>query len=571
MPDRPPRRPIRILPPELSARIAAGEVVERPASVVKELVENALDAGARTIRIEVQGGGLHRIRVTDDGIGIPAEELPLACQRHATSKLPDGDLEHIVTLGFRGEALPSIAAVSELTLISATEQSMIGRRLTLSRGRIVIDDRVPHPPGTTVIVERLFENVPARLATVRQKQAEDAQILQVVRRLALAAPDVRFVLTIERRLALQTSGSGDLATTLGELYGPSLRDSLIEIAPFQASHARLFGSVSAPDVTQPSRAHLHIVVNRRWTQPRLLLAALEAAYRPLLPRGRHPILVLYLDLDPTLVDVNIHPAKLEVRLRDEAVIARAAAEQLRQALGRTPRTLRLTADTTWDPGSLRSLVAEEPEPYDDDLITTPHLPPLRLLGQLQERLLLLEGPDGLYLVDQHRAHERVLYEQLLASQSTVVATTTVLPEPLLIELRPTQATRLARWLDDLAALGFQCEVFGERLFLVRTVPLLPGVTDPASALSGTGEVEKLVPALLALLDEEPTSGESWRTRFLTQLACRTAIRRGRSLDRPAMRALVAALGRTTAPTVCPHGSPILLRVGDDTLARQFRW
>lgn len=569
-----PRRSIRVLPPAIAARIAAGEVIERPASVVKELVENALDAAASHIRIHIRGAGLVEIRVSDDGYGILPDELPLAVQRHATSKLPHDDLEQIETLGFRGEALPSIAAVAELAIASATVNAPFGRRLTLSRGEIVADELVAHPPGTTVIVRRLFENVPARLAATRNERAEVAEIVRVVRRLALAAPAVRFALWLEDRLALQTTGTGQLSTTLIELYGPTLADALRSLGPLEVAGARLTGLVSSPDLTHSNRNHLHIIVNGRWTQPRTLLASLKAAYRPLLPRGRHPILGLVIDVDPRAVDVNIHPAKLEVRLHAEPEIGQAASELLRNILARTPRRFVFTPPTQLlDPLRSTAAVSEPDTRYAEESldapIVTPALPPLQLLGQLQMRLIVLEGPDALYLVDQHRAHERILYERLRDSQVTQ-PDLALLPEPILIDVRPADVERFASWLDRLATLGFHCEPFGPRSFLLRPIPTLPGVVPGSDPLAGIGEPKELGLSLLTLLDESDAN-EDWRDRFLVQLACRTAVRRGKPLSRPALRALVEALGQTSAPAVCPHGSPIVLRVEADALASQFRW
>jgi len=570
----PVRRAIRILPPEIAARIAAGEVIERPASVVKELVENALDAGASRIRIDIRRGGLHEIRVSDDGCGIPAEELPLAVQRHATSKLPDDDLERIATLGFRGEALPSIATVAELTIASATGDRPAGRQLVLFAGQLLADEPVAHPPGTTVTVRRLFENVPARLAAARNERAETAEIVRVVHRLAIAAPHVRFTLIIDGRTALATSGTGDLRAVVLEVYGTTLADSLHSIEPCEIAGARLSGLVTAPDVTRSSRNHLHVIVNGRWTQPRTLLALVEAAYRPYLPRGRHPILVVVIETAPELVDVNVHPAKLEVRLRAEREIGQAIGDRLSQILARTPRSLTLEPDVSrLDP--LRASVAEAGNPYDDrteDEIVTPAFPPLRLIGQVANRLILLEAPDSLLLVDQHRAHERVLAERLLEHTRVPRHDPVPLPEPVLIDVRPAQRERFQRWLDHLAALGFQCEPFGPRSFVLRTVPALPGLTGDADRPEPLAEREQLAPALLALVDElEQQDSDDWHERCLVQLACRTAVRRGRPLTRPAMRVLIQALGETRAPAVCPHGSPIVLRVDHRLLANQFGW
>ena len=575
-----PRAPIRVLPAAVAARIAAGEVVERPASVVKELVENALDAGARAIRVDVRGGGLGLIRVGDDGGGIRAAEMWLACQRHATSKLAAGTPDAVRSLGFRGEALPSIAAVADLLLVSASDGSGVGWKVGLRDGRVVADEPAPRPRGTTVTVRHLFQNVPARLAAAGRAQGEVSQIGQTVRRLALAAPGVRLTLAVDDRVAVQTTGSGDLATALTEVYGDGLADSLLPLGPLQVGGARVWGVVAGPEVTRPGRTQVNLVVNGRWVQPRGLLHALEAAYRPVLPRGRHPVLALVVETAPDRVDVNVHPAKLEVRLLAEREIGAAIGELVRGALGRRPVPL-LTPFATGVAALAQDVaLAEETVSYDDDgPILTPGLPPLRLVGQVQARLLLLEGPSGLYLVDQHRAHERILWERLAAAHLAdgPAPEPVALPEPLTLELRPAQAARFGRRLEELASLGFECEVFGGRAFLLRAAPalpgVLPGVSSDAEALAGLGEPAGLAAALLGLADEEEAAGEgeAWRDRLLVRLSCRSAVRRGRPLDRPAMRALVDGLGRTAAPAVCPHGSPLLLHVGGDLLEKQFGW
>ena len=411
-----------MLPVGVAAGIAAGETIERPASVVKELVENALDAGATAIRIDVRGGGLDLIRVGDDGRGIRAADLWLACQRHATSKYPAEGLGAVRTLGFRGEALPSIAGVAELDLVSATGTGA-GWRLTLRGGRVLRDEPAPRPAGTTVTVRGLFADLPARRSTFTGTgvRGETTQIAATVRRLALAAPGVRFSLHVEDRLALQTSGSGDLLSTLAETHGHALSGSLVALGPVEAAGATIHGAIAGAEVTRPGRGGVTLLVNGRPVYGRGLQSALEAAYRPLLPRGRHPVLLLAIEVDPRRVDVNVHPAKLEVRLRDEREIAAAMAGLVRDALGRRPLRLR------WEPlagaaalaRDAETALAETPRLWDDaSPIVTPGLPPLRLIGQVGARLLLLEGDAGLYLVDQHRAHERILYERMRAAHAT---------------------------------------------------------------------------------------------------------------------------------------------------------
>jgi DNA mismatch repair protein MutL len=572
--DSTTRRPIRLLAAPVAARIAAGEVIERPASVVKELVENALDARATNVRIDVRGGGLGLIRVGDDGDGIPGDELWLACQRHATSKLASDRLDTVRTLGFRGEALPSIANVAELTVVSATSDDGVGRRITLRDGHLVVDEPAPRPRGTTVTARALFQTMPARLAAAGRAQTEIAQIGQTARRLALAAPSVRFALFVEDRLLFETSGSGDLPTALVEVYSPSLTGSILLLGPTRVAGANLSGVVGGPEITRPGRGQVHVIVNGRWVQPRGLLAQIEAAYRPVLPRGRHPVAALAIEVAPDRVDINVHPAKLEVRLLDERAIGTALGELIRNALGRRPVPLSTGFVTGVDAIDRPTTLAEDPSAYDDLApIVTPGLPPLRLIGQVQSRLLLLEGATGLYLVDQHRAHERILYERLSATHGTRGPEPVLLPDPLLLELRPAQVAAFAHRLDDLAALGFDCEVFGGRTFLLRAAPVLPGVLDGGAngSLDGLGEPDELVPTLLALADEDAAEGETWRDRLLVRLSCRTAVRRGRLLDRVQMRGLVEGLGRTEAPAVCPHGSPLLMHVSGDLLERQFDW
>ncbi len=568
------RPPIRVLPAATVARIAAGEIIERPASVVKELVENSLDAGARSVRVDVRGGGLTLIRVGDDGTGIPPAELRLACERHATSKLDGSDLGLVRTLGFRGEALPSVAAVAELTLVSAADDGGVGRRMTLRDGEVVVDEPAPRTRGTTVTVRHLFQNVPARLAASGRAQTEIAQIGQTMRRLALAAPHVRLALAVEGRLLFQTSGSGDLETALIEVYGQALAGSLLPLGPLEVAGVRAWGVVGGPELTRPGRGQVNTVVNGRWVQPRGLLALLEVAYRPVLPRGRHPVLALAIEAAPDQVDINIHPAKLEVRLLAERAVGAALGELVRTTIGQRPLLLRQPLATGLAALPPPMAIGETRAGYDEQgPIVTPGLPPLRLVGQVQDRLLMLEGPEGLYLVDQHRAHERILFERLATAHGESGPESVALPEPLLLELRPAQVASFARRLDDLASLGFECEVFGGRTFLLRAAPVLPGVlpSPEGAALAGLGQPDEMVATLLGLTDEEAGEGESWRDRLLVRLACRTAVRRGRPLDHPAMRALVEGLGHTSAPAVCPHGSPLLMHMSGTLLERQFDW
>jgi DNA mismatch repair protein MutL len=366
-------------------------------------------------------------------------------------------------------------------------------------------------------------------------------------------------------MAFQTTGSGDVTTALIEVYGPALADCVLPLGPVESDGATIRGVVAGPEVTRSGRSQVNLIVNGRWVQPRGLLHQLEAAYRPVLPRGRHPVLALMIEIAPHLVDINIHPSKLEVRLVQERTIGAAAGQLIRDVLGRRPISLPIMP-TGIDALPRSQGVAEDAPPYDDDEpIITPNLPPLRLVGQVQDRLLLLEASDGFYLVDQHRAHERILFERFAAMHGKLGPDPVALPEPLLLELRPTQVSRFSRRLEELAALGFECEAFGGRTFLVRRAPILPGMLGILS------DPEDLLGALRALPEDDAGEGEDWRERLLVNLACRTAVRRGRPLDRAAMRGLVETLGHMSSPAVCPHGSPLLMHVSGALLEKQFGW
>lgn len=565
------RRPIRPLAPRVIERIAAGEVIERPASVVKELIENAIDAGARQITVEIRGGGLRSIRVSDDGAGIPADELPLAFERHATSKLRDADdLWRIGSLGFRGEALASIGAMGETLLIAATDDSGEGAGVLVSGGRVIEQFARARARGTTVTVRSLFAGVPARLKFMHPARTESAQISALVRRYALARPDIRFHLTLDGHPSFTSAGGGDRNEALAEVFGRQIARTLTPLPPVEAAGARIGGVISGPQLNRPNRRQVSFVVNGRWATPRNLGEALEAAYRPFFPRGRHPFAVIAIDLPPDAVDVNVHPAKSEVQLVPEAEIGAALGEAVRAVLARH-QNARQSAG--FQLAALRGLpgfgdrIGEERAAWDEDSggeaagapIEGPNLPALRLLGQLRHRLLLAEGPDGLYLIDQHRAHERVLYERLLRQvreQGGAIEREVI--EPLVLELAPLQAALLDDRLPELAELGITCENFGGRSFLVRAIPAF-------------GEHEDLAEALPGIFDAIVEDDEGWRERLVVNLACRAALRKGRPLTPAQSRELLAQLAQTDTPATCPHGSPVILQIEETMLARQFGW
>jgi DNA mismatch repair protein MutL len=583
------------LPLEVAERIAAGEVIERPVSVIKELLENALDAGSREVRIEVRGGGLSLLRVTDDGMGIPERELEVACARHTTSKIRRvEDLEHLHTLGFRGEALASIAAVSELTILSLAreeqhgDEEVAGTYLVVRGGEITRRGKQARLRGTTVTVRELFYNVPARLKFISQARTEGRQILQLVRHYAVGYPSVRLTLLLDEQIVLQTSGTGSLTKTLTELYHLPLAEMLHSIQE-SAGTFELEGCVGNRALAQHSRQQMTLFINGRWVQTKSLQEALETGYRGLLPKGKHPLLVLSLRVPAEELDANVHPAKTEVRLLHEHKVAQAISTAIRSVLERSPALpmeMDLPGPTLLYQGSLpgtrrRGLHVTESagkyrvqeEAASQGVAGSAEI--LRVLcplAQLQQAVILAEAPDGsLYLIDQHRAHERVIYEHLrqkylgIEQQNrsedawTDAAQAHLLLEPVVVELKRHEVELFEQRLPLLRELGLECERFGGRSFLVRSVP------------SGVGHDEQLATHLPELAQLAAQDNHDWQDRLLIGLACRSALRRGRELTPAEQRTLLTSLAQASTPAVCPHGSPILLHYSRSFLIGKFEW
>lgn len=593
------------LPPEMVERIAAGEVIERPASVVRELIDNALDAGARAIRIELRHGGLRLIRVADDGSGIAPDDLPLACAPHATSKVATlSDLEHIATLGFRGEALASIAAVAELEIASATEESGVAQVITAGPERPPTTSVTSRPRGTTVTVRDLFATVPARQALLRGSRTEAGRIAALVRAYALIHPNTRFLLLSDGHLILKTHGNG-LHAAIADLYGPDVERALLSTGPLEIQSSHLAGVVASHAFSHPTRDHVVLAINGRPVHNRALLAALETGYRPLLRKGRHPVLVAHITTAPERLDANIHPTKFEVLLKDEALIAPALREAVHRALGSVPRGALLAARASALPHNppvqlrlplprkrRRLLLGERQHQYtvpshlDGMEEASEGVPALESLAQFDETLILARAADGhLYLVDQHRAHERVLYEQLLRLRAATVARSLgaredmpayvenipaagqLLLEPVLVELTPRQAEQLEPRLHELSTLGLDCQPFGGSVFLVRSVP------DFAGAAQGI-ETLPAAPAAAftrAIAEDAAVDSDDWLDYLCVSLACRSAIRRGQPLDPRQRQSLLDGLQDVAAPAVCPHGSPLIVRFTRSYLTSAFEW
>ena len=566
--------PIKVLRPELAAQIAAGEVVERPASVVKELVENSVDAGASQVIVEIKGGGVEQIRVTDDGEGIPAAEVEQAFLHHATSKLTTPEqLDAIATLGFRGEALPSITAVSRLVMTTRSHQANGGCQIELRWGQKVREGAQGSPPGTSVAVSDLFGNLPARRKFLKSSSAEAGRVNEMVSRYALAYPNIRFQLTVDGRTALTTPGRGRLWEALLAVYGPEVASGMLEVQGEDPELGyRVEGLVSAPSLHRANRTYMIFFVNQRWIQSRLLSFALEESYHGLLPEKRYPLAVLNLGIPYADVDVNCHPAKREIRFRQERKVYATLQRAVRAALvanSPVPEILPSGGSTsqarpvgTSTPSFFSNVFGGRPKEHfaapPDAAGPRPALPGLRVVGQVKRTYIVTEGPDGMYLVDQHAAHERVLFDQICRRASQRSPQSQPLLEPVTVELTPGQAEVLRSSAEFLAHYGFEVESFGEKSYLLRAVPNIMTTQDPGQSLR---DVLDLVAFEGLRRQREDILAAS--------LACHSSIRAGQALTEAEMRALLEQLEATDNPHTCPHGRPTMIHLSSYHMEREF--
>ena len=575
--------PIQQLPPHVAAQIAAGEVVERPASVVKELVENSLDAGATRIAISVREGGVAEIHVTDDGCGIPADELSLAFRHHATSKLATAaDLETVATLGFRGEALPSIAAVARAVCTTRTADAEAGARIEFRYGDLVAQQAAGCPVGTTIQVVELFGNLPARRRFLRSAAAETARIQEVVTRYALACPGVRFTLTADGREQVNTPGSHRLQDVILSLYGGDVAARMLPVCADDGNIA-VSGYASAPDLNRHNRSNITLLVNRRWVYHRSIIYAIEQAYQGTLPDRRYPLAVINVELPAAEVDVNSHPTKREVRFRNENRIFSAVQRAVHDALvahapvreaarSFTPLAAPSPdARPAWDAPAYPQPTASAPGPATGNLaLPTTGLATLtgslrdviaslRVVGQIRQTYVVAEGSDGMYLVDQHAAHERIVYDRIRARQHERVAQP--LLAPISAELTTVQVATVEEYGELLAGYGFQLEPFGGDAWLVRAVPatLAAGRNpDPAQALVNLLDAVAVEQVVMEREDA-----------LAATIACHGAVRAGDTLSHQEMDALLRQLETTENPHHCPHGRPTVIHFTEYQLEREF--
>lgn len=590
--------PIQVLPDSVVAQIAAGEVVERPSSIVKELIENSLDAGARNIRIEVVGGGRERVRISDDGTGIPPDEAQLAFYRHATSKLTSAeDLTSIETLGFRGEALASIASVSRLTMVTRHIDLPGGTSIHLEGGEMLHHHGVGAPAGTVVTVENVFYNMPARLKFLKKETTEKRHIALLVMRYAMAYPHVRFVLIQDGREVFHSSGSGHLADVLVNALGLDSFKNMVEVSGGEslAEQIHVSGYTSVPNLHRSDRNHITLFVNGRWIQDSRLAYAVTQAYHTFLMTGRYPVAVLMLRVPPTEVDVNVHPTKAEVRFRDADAIFSAIQRAVRRAivdLAQTP-TMRRGWVNSWPGDAAHEMVArygqhelsldiqdsgehtysrlssESQLAYQDGLSNDGDLgiparprtlPILRVIGQVSAAYIVAEGPSGLYLIDQHAAHERILYEEFMDEQMRKPLVKQYVLDAQTINLPPAEARLLEEHLGVLNGIGFDVEPFGSNVFVLRSVPGIFADREPSDVLV------KIISDLE--LEREPGQ-KTLEDKVITHVCKQAAVRAGQILSLDEMQSIVRRLERCRAPHTCPHGRPTMLHMTAERIAHEF--
>ncbi|NLW16823.1 MAG: DNA mismatch repair endonuclease MutL [Firmicutes bacterium] len=595
---------IRVLPESIANQIAAGEVVERPASIVKELVENAIDAGAQHIDIEIEQGGLEYIAVSDDGRGMNAEDAELAFERHATSKLRTAeDLFCITSLGFRGEALPSIASVASVQLITREPTSAVGHKVTLRGGQQLHSTPWGAPPGTRIEVRDLFYNTPARHKFLKSPVAEAGRVRDLVAKLALANPHIAFRLSQDGRIVLETPGNAKLDDAVLAIYGRDVVEQMIAVER-QTPEVGISGLISRPELTRNNRRDQVFIINGRLVQCRALSVVLQEAYRSLLPSGRHALAFLNLTLPPNRVDVNVHPAKIEVRLSEERQIAAIVLRTLRDTL-QQEATMAAAAATRWPssasttpekgstappmwlespretgnltpatPSGQRPMVpisfyrhkeptppaiAEPAKPLVIEPEPKPSTPPYRLLGQALASYIVIEREEGLWIVDQHAAHERIIYEQLVNRPEKRMVNQLLVPYTLTVGGR--EAAVLENAQEELAALGFEVAHFGGNTWALRSLP---------SVYRGRFKPEEFLDLLADWTDGwEGLKADEKRERVLIRLACAGAIKAGQRLHNAEMIELLDQLWQCKLPFTCPHGRPIALQFSSEQLFRLF--
>ena len=576
---------IKLLPLEISARIAAGEVIERPVSVVKELIENSLDANATKIKITLGNGGMDFIEISDDGIGIPADEVKLVFDRFATSKIEHiNDLDNISSLGFRGEAVFSIAAISRVELISKTKESDIGTKIVVQDGEFLSQSPVAANTGTIFKVIGLFHNFPARRKFLRSPLSESRRILSLIKKYSMIRPDVSFEYHQLNSKSFVTSGSGDIRDVMREIYGRDISNDMLKIDPLESDElypsTYVEGIISNPTQNKSNRSHINLFVNGRLIQNKTLSYSFEQSYHGFIAEKKFPFGVLNISIPFDEVDVNVHPTKTEVLFHKENLVFSLIQKSIRNLLLNKMPVLDVTFNdknisigtnevSSENIYSMTRNFSENPSfdltdrigssGIDDSYTPKNVLPLLRVIGQISNTYIICEGPESLYVIDQHAAHERVIFENVIDRHEKNDPNIQTLLEPILVDLDDIQMEIVEKSEKIFDILGMDIKPFGDNTYIIRSIPHVLSTQNPIQAFKN----------MISVL-EEGKHFETWEEKAAYSIACHGAIRAGKHLSLLEMETLIRQLENCRQPSNCPHGRPTLFSIDNANLAKRFR-
>lgn len=574
---------IKVLDPLIASKIAAGEVIERPSSVIKELVENSIDANSTTIEIEIINGGMDLIKIIDNGEGITKEDLPLAIKRHATSKIDTiDDLSYLTSMGFRGEALASIAAVSQMELSSKPLQSPAGSNIQVENSTILTEKPVSMINGTSIIVNNLFYNLPARKKFMSTQKSESNRILRLINHFGVTHPEIRFKLIIDEKQKINTIGNGELIHTIAKILSQNLANELIPV-DFTDNDFKISGYISPPHISRTNRSNILYSVNKRIVKDKLITMALEQAYRGFLTVGRFPITVLDLSTNPSKVDINVHPRKDEVRFMNENEVFSFIQRSVRETLVEkhpVPNTFNSTYDTSYPLNSptIKNLFTEKPTDYNQidptkqkffdfdnnngqNTLQNTNFPILRAIGQIDSTYIIAEGENGMYILDQHACHEKINYEKIIESIGSNMMDMQLLMEPYLIDISTLKTKFLTKKLESLNANGVSIDQLDDQTIILKGVPATISNTKLNEFIK---DIESFIESELDIDDALGTM-----SAIAASIACHSSIRAGDTIDINEMNLLLRDLENCIEPFHCPHGRPTIQNINIQQLNRMF--